>query len=224
MFYQLKDKSFKKSMAFDESLVGDVKGYLTRMSEFQNETMAAHELLEWLRAAWAPSSSPSSVQPGTDSIPGSPPGAVAELQPADCGGLQEVAELRFQSHRTIDETGQALGSMLQWFRGAYPYYHQKCLACGSDDTTRCGTLRSSAAEEAFKAGRTEIYHCPDCSAFSRFARYNELRKVLSVFCKAREASGWGPRESPPRTASSSAGSGAAGAPPCGLGLAPSRVA
>ena len=175
----LKDKSFKKSMAFDESLVGDVKGYLTRMSEFQNETMAAHELLEWLRAAWAPSSSPSSVQPGTDSIPGSPPGAVAERQPADCGGLQEVAELRFQSHRTIDETGQALGSMLQWFRGAYPYYHQKCLACGSDDTTRCGTLRSSAAEEAFKAGRTEIYHCPDCSAFSRFARYNELRKVLA---------------------------------------------
>lgn len=72
----LKDKSFKKSMASDESLVGDIKGYLTRMQEFDQEGMTGAELVDWLRASWCP-----------------PP-------PAD-----DVASLMFAPARTVNETG-----------------------------------------------------------------------------------------------------------------------
>jgi hypothetical protein len=155
----LKDKSFKKSMAADESLVGDIKGYLTRMHEFQNESMTAAELLEWLEASWLPTASP-------------PPADAAAAPRASVAGLM------FAQGRGINETGRVLGPMLHWFRVDYPYYHQRCLACGHADTTRLGTLRSAPHEEKFASGRTEVMHCPQCLAYSRFPRFNQLRKVL----------------------------------------------
>jgi len=161
----LKDKSLKKSMASDQSLVGDVKGYLTRMDDFEKEACSGPHLLSWLRTSW-----PHAAAGGAAGA-----GDAASDGVAASGG---VAELMFTEDRGIEETGQALQPMLEWFRSAYPYYHQRCFACASDATTRLGTLRSNAAEEYFAAGRTEIYHCGGCGTFSRFARYNQVGKVL----------------------------------------------
>ena len=157
----LKDKSFKKSIGADESLVSDVKGYLTRMSEFENESMTVAELLEWLRSRWQ----------GVDTA-----------ERGEGKNTDHVAQLVFDPHRTVDETGQALLPMLHWFRSAYPYYHQRCLTCESDETTRLGTLRASCSEEVFAAGRTELYHCPKCLEYSRFARYNPYIYTYICVC------------------------------------------
>jgi peptide-N4-(N-acetyl-beta-glucosaminyl)asparagine amidase len=165
----LKDKSLKKSMAADQSLVGDVKGYLTRMHEFQKEMMTHPELLDWLRTSW-----PDGSASASSSAP-----AGADTRAHETGDrVDRVAELTFAENRAINETGHVLGPMLQWFRSAYPYYHSKCLGCGNDDTVRLGTLRANSAEEEFAAARTEVYYCPKCLNYSRFPRYNQLRKVL----------------------------------------------
>jgi hypothetical protein len=160
----LKDKSLKTSMAADQSLVGDVKGYLSRMYDFENELMTQSQLLDWLRASWLHTSL------GDASRGGDPYGSRAGA----------VEELKFAGERGVNETGTALKPMLDWFRGAYPYYHQRCLRCGTDDTVRLGTMRANASEELAAAARTEIYYCnvPACRAYSRFPRYNQLRKVL----------------------------------------------
>ena len=61
----------------------------------------------------------------------------------------------------------------------YPYYHQRCLACGSDDTLRLGSTMASEVEVlAGKAGRTELVHCAGCGV-SRFARNTDLATVLA---------------------------------------------
>jgi hypothetical protein len=161
----LKDKSLKTSMAADQSLVGDVKGYLSRMYDFEQELMTQSQLLDWLRDSWLHTSL-GHASSGGEQPYGSRAGAMEDL--------------KFAGERGVNETGTALKPMLDWFRGAYPYYHQRCLWCGTDDTVRLGTMRANASEELAAAARTEIYYCndPACRAYSRFPRYNQLRKVL----------------------------------------------
>ena len=158
----LKDKSLKKSMAADQSLVGDIKGYLSRMYDFEQELMTHEQLLDWLRSSWAYASL----------------GIAAGADQSDAAGSRAIEDIKFVEGRGVNETGAALLPMLHWFRGAYPYYHQACLQCATGDTVRLGTMRSNASEELFAAARTEIYHCAACRVYSRFPRYNQLRKVL----------------------------------------------
>ena len=93
----LKDKSLKKSMAADQSLVGDVKGYLTRMHEFQKEMMTHHELLDWLRTSWPNGSASASSEP-----------AGADTRAHETEEVDRVAELSFAENRAINETGHVL--------------------------------------------------------------------------------------------------------------------
>lgn len=63
----------------------------------------------------------------------------------------------------------------------FPYYYDMCHSCGNrDDNTFVGYVYPTEDERAFRAGRTEVYHCSTCGAVSRFARYSAVSKVLET--------------------------------------------
>jgi hypothetical protein len=93
-----------------------------------------------------------------------------------------------------------LKDFLQWFRGEFPYYYDRCSQCGAsirDDVannieqqpsdadcdekghkTFLGYVYPAKTELKGKASRTELYKCHECSHYTRFPRYNAAWHVM----------------------------------------------
>eukprot|EP00282_Hemiselmis_andersenii_P033194 CAMPEP_0169452028 /NCGR_PEP_ID=MMETSP1042-20121227/14009_1 /TAXON_ID=464988 /ORGANISM="Hemiselmis andersenii, Strain CCMP1180" /LENGTH=357 /DNA_ID=CAMNT_0009563973 /DNA_START=36 /DNA_END=1109 /DNA_ORIENTATION=+ len=92
-------------------------------------------------------------------------------------GEEETDKCMFDASRDTNETKEAMLPVLHWFRKQYPYYHQKCLSCGHDDTTSLGTVR--AGEEGLATTRSiENFHCPVCNHYTRFPRFSSLERII----------------------------------------------
>lgn len=73
--------------------------------------------------------------------------------------------------------------LLHWFkRELFSWMNQpKCAACGCANTKAVRTEGPSTPEEVSgEAGRVEVYQCPQCSALTRFPRYNNPAKLLET--------------------------------------------
>lgn len=114
-------------------------------------------------------------------------------------GQKESRRLTARSFRRQheDEQFRILQHFLDWFRSQFPYYYDKCNACGAsykdepdhdnsdvmeaddDGSTFLGYIVPSANEREGKAGRTELYQCHQCQVVTRFPRFNKVSAVLS---------------------------------------------
>jgi hypothetical protein len=82
-----------------------------------------------------------------------------------------------------NETLASLKGFAVWFRSEFPYYYQQCFHCGQKEGNKCyGLVLPSKTEVIHMAGRTELYICSNesCRKTSRFARYNDVTKVLET--------------------------------------------
>jgi len=107
--------------------------------------------------------------------------------------------LELESFQALSERRQLdeLKTFLEWFRNQFPYFHDRCLHCGvsvkeenarraeettenpkEDDQSFVGFVFPNATERIGKASRTELYLCPSCGEFTRFARYNSAMHVV----------------------------------------------
>ena len=91
-----------------------------------------------------------------------------------------------------------LKEFLEWFRGRFPYYYDRCGNCGasiredvannmiSDSTdsgkgghkTFLGYVYPLKPELKGRASRTELYQCHKCDSYTRFPRYNSAWHVM----------------------------------------------
>lgn len=89
---------------------------------------------------------------------------------------------------------------LEWFRGRFPYYYDRCSHCGASiredvanniitdnsiDQAKAGGHKTFLgyvypldAELKGKASRTELYQCHKCDSFTRFPRFNSAWHVM----------------------------------------------
>lgn len=121
-------------------------------------------------------------------------------------GKEETNKLLFENiqNMSTSEQYQVFQHFLEWFRLRFPYYYDKCDACGAsakddvdieciqddgnDDTktehdeeqegTFLGYIYPTDEELRGKASRTEIYQCHKCGSFTRFPRYNAASFVI----------------------------------------------
>jgi len=69
---------------------------------------------------------------------------------------------------------------LDWFRSTFPYYYDKCDACGTSSSTVEGTRRTFLGVACpnkkeltiGRANKVEFFVCPNCSSVTRFPRLN----------------------------------------------------
>jgi hypothetical protein len=96
----------------------------------------------------------------------------------------------------IQEQKDNLKHFLEYFRSSFPYYYDRCGACGAsmreDDHVICGSeddeeddtstfigyIFPTREELIGKASRTELYQCHVCEQFTRFPRFNSAKHVL----------------------------------------------
>jgi DNA-directed RNA polymerase subunit RPC12/RpoP len=101
-----------------------------------------------------------------------------------------------------EEQMSRLRDFLQWFRGEFPYYYDRCSQCGASvredvannneeqehsdaadgdekgHKTFLGYVYPAKTELKGKASRTELYKCHECSHYTRFPRYNAAWHVM----------------------------------------------
>lgn len=86
---------------------------------------------------------------------------------------------QFQSHRSGTESLSILKNLSIWFRDEFPYYYHTCGYCGHKQQNQyLGTVYSTKEERDYQSARTELYVCSSCGEVTRFARFNDMRKVL----------------------------------------------
>lgn len=109
-------------------------------------------------------------------------------------GQEETLQLQGSQFSNLSQEDQLkrLKHFLEWFRNNFPYFYDRCDACGasiredksssseSDDEkhTFLGYVYPNDDELLGKASRTELYHCHKCSAMTRFPRYNSASFVI----------------------------------------------
>jgi hypothetical protein len=100
-----------------------------------------------------------------------------------------------------------LKHFLEWFSSQFPYYYDRCGACGAsikEDISRAppvdpesdakesngeeeedkehqtfvGYIHPDGGEISGKASRTELYQCHKCQSFTRFPRFNSVSHVI----------------------------------------------
>lgn len=124
-------------------------------------------------------------------------------------GMSETLMLQARRFRTLPVPAQLelMNHFLEWFRKNFPYYYDRCDACGvsqkdemasqsretdcvaddierkeedddDDSATFLGYIYPSQVELKGKASRTELYQCHKCSGFTRFPRYNSAFDII----------------------------------------------
>lgn len=82
-----------------------------------------------------------------------------------------------------------LQQFLDWFKGSFPYYYDRCAHCGAsykedtnseDHLTFVGYIAPNETEKFGKASRVELFQCHNCHAFTRFPRYNSISHILQL--------------------------------------------
>lgn len=111
-------------------------------------------------------------------------------------GNNETNQLSASSFQQQSQAEQIriLQHFLDWFRSQFPYYYDRCNACGSsykeepqkeedenDEGSFLGYVLPSEDELSGKSGRTELYQCHKCQAFTRFPRFNKAQAVLDNY-------------------------------------------
>lgn len=109
-------------------------------------------------------------------------------------GINETQRLLASNFKLRNETEQLqiLQHFLDWFRLMFPYFYDRCDLCGAsfreepkdpnkeeeEESTFLGYVYPSEEELKGNAGRTELYQCHKCQAYTRFPRYNNVQAVL----------------------------------------------
>jgi hypothetical protein len=121
-------------------------------------------------------------------------------------GISETQMLQKSRLRSLPTNAQLaiLSHFLRWFKNRFPYYYDRCDACGasrkddlashpqpqssesthvSDDDgddggSFLGYIYPSTDEVKGKASRTELYHCHKCGSFTRFPRFNSAFDII----------------------------------------------
>ncbi|CAB9530358.1 (N-acetyl-beta-glucosaminyl)asparagine amidase [Seminavis robusta] len=117
-------------------------------------------------------------------------------------GVSETLMLQASRFHTLPVPAQLelMHHFLQWFRNHFPYYYDRCDACGAsqkddlanhqhldeeeddddddDQSTFLGYIYTDEYEAVGKASRTELYHCHKCRSFTRFPRYNSAFDII----------------------------------------------
>ncbi|KAK9846350.1 hypothetical protein WJX81_002052 [Elliptochloris bilobata] len=71
--------------------------------------------------------------------------------------------------------------LLEWFKRFFTWVdNAPCQACGSSSTQAFGHSSPTVDEAAGEASRVEVYRCTQCSAFTRFPRYNDPARLLET--------------------------------------------
>eukprot|EP00547_Thalassionema_nitzschioides_P008012 CAMPEP_0194202138 /NCGR_PEP_ID=MMETSP0156-20130528/2244_1 /TAXON_ID=33649 /ORGANISM="Thalassionema nitzschioides, Strain L26-B" /LENGTH=430 /DNA_ID=CAMNT_0038927543 /DNA_START=324 /DNA_END=1616 /DNA_ORIENTATION=- len=108
-------------------------------------------------------------------------------------GINETQQLLASNFQDRNETEQLqiLQHFLDWFRSSFPYFYDRCDSCGAsfkedpkdddeDEGTFLGYVFPSKEELKGNAGRTELYQCHKCQAYTRFPRFNKVQAVLNL--------------------------------------------
>ncbi len=120
-------------------------------------------------------------------------------------GEEETEKLCYQNFGRLNTTEQMhhMKHFLDWFRGSFPYYYDRCDACGAsyrddgdiekpnDDSEESNQDDDSVLHGSFlgycypeehelsgKASRTEIYQCHACGEYTRFPRFNSVQHII----------------------------------------------
>lgn len=121
-------------------------------------------------------------------------------------GMSETLMLQASRFRSLPVPAQLelMHHFLEWFRNHFPYYYDRCDACGAsqkdelsaqppqevvdhasggeedddDNSTFLGYIYPNAYEIKGKASRTELYQCHKCGEFTRFPRYNSAFDII----------------------------------------------
>lgn len=112
------------------------------------------------------------------------PNSIVQWLQSEYGGTSQLLAQHFDT-QTPEAQRAALQFFLEWFRTNFPYFYDKCHACGAsckqdglDDGSFLGYVYPNDDELAGKAGRTEIYQCHKCHTVTRFPRFNAASHVL----------------------------------------------
>jgi hypothetical protein len=105
---------------------------------------------------------------------------------------QQLSAASFQQQQRPDQV-EILQNFLNWFRSQFPYFYDRCDACGAsfkdeqqenrndreeDEGTFLGYIFPTESELSGKTGRTELYQCHKCQSYTRFPRYNKVQAIL----------------------------------------------
>jgi hypothetical protein len=90
-------------------------------------------------------------------------------------------EYRYDAAVERNQTLHTVRQLAVWFRDEFPYYYDGCLHClNTQHNAYLGTVFPTKEEQRYQASRTELYTCSECNTTSRFARYNDVKKILDT--------------------------------------------
>lgn len=85
------------------------------------------------------------------------------------------------AHSQRPEDERVLIALLKWFKEHFRWVNAaRCRHCGNGETKGARPVPPTAEERLHGAGTTELWHCEQCGADTRFPRYNSITKLLET--------------------------------------------
>jgi hypothetical protein len=96
--------------------------------------------------------------------------------------VEEIRRLAAEEPGALGPRDAVARQLLSWFKHRFFKWvnNEACASCGSASTRGTGGARPNAQEAAHGAGVVELYQCNECSATTRFPRYNNPGKLLET--------------------------------------------